>query len=92
MLNHRFPGLCVVFKTDIYIFCYSVDVHTDSIIQAVIREEFRDCTIIAVAHRLNTIVDFDRIVVLHEGRVLEVDEPQILLSRPDSRFKELYEL
>jgi ATP-binding cassette subfamily C (CFTR/MRP) protein 1 len=71
---------------------HSVDIHTDSIIQAVIREEFRDCTIIAVAHRLNTLVDFDRIVVLHEGRVVECDAPQVLLANPDSRFKELYEM
>ena len=72
-------------------FC-SVDIKTDAIIQAVIRKEFRDCTIIAVAHRLNTLVDFDRIVVLHEGRVVECDTPKVLLSRPNSRFKELYEL
>jgi ATP-binding cassette, subfamily C (CFTR/MRP), member 1 len=71
---------------------FSVDVHTDSIIQAVIREGFKECTIISVAHRLNTIDDFDRIVVLHEGRIVECDTPQVLLSRPNSRFKELYEL
>jgi ATP-binding cassette subfamily C (CFTR/MRP) protein 1 len=71
---------------------FSVDVHTDSIIQAVIREEFRDCTIISVAHRLNTLVDFDRVAVLHEGRIVECDAPQVLLSRPDSRFKQLWEL
>jgi ABC-type multidrug transport system fused ATPase/permease subunit len=71
---------------------FSVDIHTDSIIQTVIREEFHNCTIISVAHRLNTIVDFDRVVVLHEGRVVECDAPQVLLSNPSSRFKELYEL
>lgn len=71
---------------------FSVDIHTDAIIQAVIREEFCDCTIISIAHRLKTIVDFDRIIVLHEGRVVECDTPQVLLSRPDSWFRELYEL
>jgi len=70
----------------------SVDIQTDSIIQSVIREHFRDCTIISVAHRLNTIVDFDRVVVLDEGRIVECDAPQVLLSRPNSRFKELYDL
>ncbi|KAF4629494.1 hypothetical protein G7Y89_g8648 [Cudoniella acicularis] len=70
----------------------AVNIHTDSIIQAVIREEFRDCTIISVAHRPNTLVDFDRIVVLHEGRIVEFGAPQVLLSRPGSWFKELYEL
>jgi ATP-binding cassette subfamily C (CFTR/MRP) protein 1 len=73
-------------------FCFSVDIHTDAIIQSVIRKEFRDCTIISVAHRLNTLVDFDRVVVLHEGRIVECDAPHVLLSRPDSRFKELYEM
>jgi ABC-type multidrug transport system fused ATPase/permease subunit len=72
--------------------CDSVNIHTDSIIQAIIREEFHACTIIAVAHRLNTLVDFDRIVVLHEGHIVECNAPQVLLSKPDSRFKELYEI
>jgi ATP-binding cassette subfamily C (CFTR/MRP) protein 1 len=71
---------------------FSVDIHTDSIIQAVIRKDFRDCTIISVAHRLNTLVDFDRVAVLHEGRIVECDAPKVLLSRPDSRFKDLWEL
>jgi ATP-binding cassette subfamily C (CFTR/MRP) protein 1 len=71
---------------------FSVDIHTDSIIQAVIREDFRDCTIISVAHRLDTLVNLDRVAVLHGGRIVECDAPKVLLSKPDSRFKELWEL
>ena len=70
----------------------SVDIQTDMIMQAIIRDEFQDCTIISVAHRLNTIVDFDRVVVLHEGRVVESGKPQELLVQSESRFKKLYEL
>ena len=58
--------------------------------QRIIRSEFKDCTIIAVAHRLNTIVDFDKVAVLAAGKVLEFDTPKNLLAR-ESAFKELYE-
>ncbi|KAJ5504975.1 ABC transporter integral membrane type 1 [Penicillium fimorum] len=58
----------------------SVDIQTDRIMQAIIRDEFQGCTIISVAHRLNTIVDFDRVVVHHEGRIVESGQPQELLE------------
>ncbi|KAI1609253.1 putative multidrug resistance-associated protein [Exophiala viscosa] len=69
----------------------NVDVNTDKLMQQVIREHFHNCTIIAVAHRLNTIEDGDRVVVLSQGRIAEVGEPQVLLRTEASRFKELYE-
>ena len=69
----------------------NVDIRTDALMQQVIREHFADCTVISVAHRLNTIDDSDRIVVLSQGRVAEVGEPQALLKTDGSRFKELYE-
>ncbi|KAK5046622.1 hypothetical protein LTR84_007383 [Exophiala bonariae] len=69
----------------------NVDVKTDELMQQVIRNHFENCTIIAVAHRLNTIEDSDRVVVLSQGRIVEVDNPTLLLRTPGSRFKELYE-
>jgi ATP-binding cassette subfamily C (CFTR/MRP) protein 1 len=67
----------------------SVDSKTDDLMQQVIRQEFADCTIIAVAHRLDTILDFDRIALLSKGELIEFDTPQALLGRP-SAFRELY--
>jgi ATP-binding cassette subfamily C (CFTR/MRP) protein 1 len=69
----------------------SVDVHTDVLMQRIIREEFTGCTVVSVAHRLDTIVDFDRVAVLDEGRVVEVGVPGELLKLDGGRFRELYE-
>ncbi|CZR62077.1 related to multidrug resistance protein [Phialocephala subalpina] len=67
----------------------SVDTKSDELMQQVIRKEFRDCTIIAVAHRLDTIMDFDRIALLSKGELKEFDSPQALMER-QSAFRELY--
>ena len=47
----------------------NVDPETDSIIQKIIRKEFHDCTTLTIAHRLNTIVDSDKVLVLDSGEV-----------------------
>jgi ATP-binding cassette subfamily C (CFTR/MRP) protein 1 len=57
----------------------SVDLATDKIVQAVLRAEFSGHTIISVAHRLETIMDADVVVVLDQGRVVETGEPRALL-------------
>lgn len=57
--------------------------------QQIIREEFRDRTIIAVAHRLHTIADFDRVAVFSQGVLMELDSPQMLLSKP-SMFRSMW--
>jgi ATP-binding cassette subfamily C (CFTR/MRP) protein 1 len=69
----------------------SVDVHTDALMQDIIRNEFKHHTIIAAAHRLDTIIDFDAVLVMNQGRVLESDNPQNLLIK-DTLFKELYQI
>lgn len=57
----------------------------------VIRDKFKDATVIAIAHRLDTITDFDRVIVLDNGRVVEIGVPRDLLSQPSSVFRALYE-
>ncbi|KEF58497.1 uncharacterized protein A1O9_06423 [Exophiala aquamarina CBS 119918] len=69
----------------------NLDVKTDELMQKVIREHFHSCTIIAVAHRLHTIDDGDRVVVLSHGEIAEMDDPRVLLNTSGSRFKELYD-
>lgn len=67
----------------------SIDVATDRLIQKVIRDEFADVTVVVVAHRLETIVDFDRVAVMSDGRLVEFEDPQVLLGR-ESAFRELW--
>jgi len=66
----------------------SVDGATDLLIQKTIREQFKDCTILTVAHRLTTIMDSDRILVVDEGNAVEFDSPAALLER-DGLFSSL---
>ncbi|KAH8929539.1 hypothetical protein BT69DRAFT_1307047 [Atractiella rhizophila] len=67
----------------------SVDPQSDAAIQNVIRKEFADCTILVIAHRLNTIMDCDRILVMSAGKVAEFDSPANLLQKKDSIFYSL---
>ena len=64
----------------------AVDLETDDLIQKTIRTEFARCTILTIAHRLNTVIDYDRILLLENGEVAEFDSPQKLMSDPNSRF------
>lgn len=68
----------------------SIDTDTDALMQRVIREKFAQHTIISVAHKLETIVDFDRVVVLERGEIVEVGEPYELLEKKCSWFGQLY--
>ncbi|XP_058846425.1 ATP-binding cassette sub-family C member 5-like isoform X2 [Acipenser ruthenus] len=64
----------------------AMDSETDSLIQETIREAFEDCTTLTIAHRLQTVLSCDRIMVLNQGEVVEFDEPSNLLANENSRF------
>ncbi|XP_075419651.1 ATP-binding cassette sub-family C member 4 [Tenrec ecaudatus] len=64
----------------------NVDPRTDELIQKTIREKFAQCTVLTIAHRLNTIIDSDKIMVLDSGRLKEYDEPYVLLQNKESLF------
>ncbi|KAI0251186.1 multidrug resistance-associated ABC transporter [Lactifluus subvellereus] len=63
-----------------------VDYATDELIGQTIRREFADSTILTIAHRLRTVVDYNRVMLLEEGRIVEFDSPAALLSNPNSKF------
>ncbi|KAJ2720276.1 hypothetical protein GGI07_004714, partial [Coemansia sp. Benny D115] len=67
----------------------NVDSETDGIMQQVIREAFKDCTVLTIAHRLNTIMDSDRVLVIDQGQVAEFDTPENLMANKDSHFTKL---
>ncbi|KFV57602.1 Canalicular multispecific organic anion transporter 1, partial [Tyto alba] len=59
----------------------AVDLETDHLIQTTIRSEFADCTVLTIAHRLHTIMDSNRVMVLQAGRIVEYDSPEELLKK-----------
>jgi ATP-binding cassette, subfamily C (CFTR/MRP), member 4 len=58
----------------------NIDMSTDNFIQKVIREKFADTMVITIAHRLNTIADYDRVIVMKRGRIREQGSPWKLLQ------------
>ncbi|XP_052261658.1 multidrug resistance-associated protein 1-like isoform X6 [Dreissena polymorpha] len=64
----------------------AVDLETDDLIQNTIRTEFADATVLTIAHRLNTIMDYTRVMVLDQGKIKEFDSPKNLLQEKDSVF------
>ena len=67
----------------------SIDVNTEESIQKLINSEFRDATVLTVAHRLNTIIDSDKIMVMSDGEVIEFGSPHVLKNDSKSAFYEL---
>ncbi len=69
----------------------SIDSETDALVQQMIRTRFADCTVLTIAHRLHTIVDSSKVLIMDGGKVGEYDEPQTLLKKPDGLFAALWE-
>ena len=67
----------------------SIDYHTDELITHTIQDAFSDSTVITIAHRLRTIIDYDHVLFLEGGRVVEFGEPAALLDDSESRFYKL---
>ncbi|KAH1017951.1 hypothetical protein HUJ05_008526 [Dendroctonus ponderosae] len=64
----------------------AIDLETDDLIQKTIRTAFADCTVLTIAHRLNTIIDSDRVLVLDQGKIAEFNTPKVLLDDKTSIF------
>ncbi|CAH1736130.1 unnamed protein product [Aphis gossypii] len=69
----------------------NVDSQTDALIQNTIRNKFRSCTVLTIAHRLNTVMDSDRVLVMDAGTVVEFDHPYNLLKNKDGFFYKMVE-
>ncbi|XP_047732365.1 multidrug resistance-associated protein 1-like isoform X8 [Prionailurus viverrinus] len=69
----------------------SIDFETDNLVQTTVRKEFSDCTILTIAHRLHSIIDSDRVLVLDSGRITEFGTPQNLICQKGLFFEMLTE-
>ena len=67
----------------------NIDLITEQKIQSLISQEFKDCTVITIAHRLQTIIESDKVLVLGDGQVIEFEPPQLLLENYNSEFSKL---
>ena len=67
----------------------AIDRRTDDVIQQTLRAEFAHATVLTIAHRLATVADSDRVLVMSAGHVAEFDEPQRLLADSDSLYAAL---
>ncbi|XP_049950812.1 probable multidrug resistance-associated protein lethal(2)03659 [Schistocerca serialis cubense] len=69
----------------------NVDPVTDSLIQQTVRERFAECTVLTIAHRLHTIMDSDKVLVMDNGKLKEFDHPHVLLSDKNGIFHSMVE-
>nr|CAD7590285.1 unnamed protein product [Timema genevievae] len=69
----------------------NVDPQTDALIQSTIRRKFADCTVLTIAHRLNTIMDSDRVLVMDAGTMVEFGHPYLLLQNSEGYFYKMVE-
>ncbi|XP_076163958.1 ATP-binding cassette sub-family C member 5-like isoform X3 [Ptiloglossa arizonensis] len=70
----------------------AVDPETEVAVQNTIQNEFSNCTVLTIAHRLNTVVLCDRVIVMKDGQITEFDAPSVLLSNPNSEFSKMLAL
>lgn len=90
MLIHSEHILCLIafiFQSIELIYLFLI--RTDALIQDTIRRKFADCTVLTVAHRLNTIIDSDRVLVMDAGYAVEFDTPYSLIKRPNGVFQNM---
>lgn len=64
---------------------------TDALIQTTIKKKFRMCTVLTIAHRLNTIMDSDRVLVMNAGTLVEFDHPHLLLNNKNGLLHKMVE-
>ncbi|XP_046379798.2 ATP-binding cassette sub-family C member 5-like [Haliotis rufescens] len=69
----------------------AVDTQTEAVVQQTIKKAFKDCTVLTIAHRLTTVLDSDKILVMDSGKNVEFDAPSMLLRRNHSKFKSMVE-
>ena len=69
----------------------NVDMRTDQLIQKVLRQHFKETTVITIAHRLNTIADYDWVLVMADGKIVEQDTPHMLIQK-NGLFAEMVRL
>jgi len=69
----------------------SIDMETDDVIQQTLRERLGGVTVVTIAHRLNTILDYDKVLVMDKGKLAEMGSPAELKERPDGKFRALLE-
>ncbi|KAK7601741.1 hypothetical protein V9T40_009182 [Parthenolecanium corni] len=69
----------------------NVDPQTDALIQITIREKFKNCTVLTIAHRLNTVMDSDKVLVMDGGTCVEFDHPYLLLRNENGVFSKMVE-
>merc|ERR1711871_1911104 len=67
----------------------NIDGKTDNKIQTMLKDAFKDCTVLTIAHRIDTILWYDRVLVMDHGKVLEYDSPSVLSKKEGSEFKAL---
>ena len=67
----------------------SVDVRTDALIQQTIRTEFKNSTVMVIAHRLHTVLNYDKVLVMDRGSVVEYGSPEALLLKAKGAFRSM---